>query len=182
MRFRFVGYLIFSMILLFSLDRFIYRFLIYQPENHSGWDSYRWYNFEHNNRQLITWRESNPDKKLVLVVGSSIAKYSVLTRMVQDILHLRGLKKVEVRNFMHAAMTPADLYFYRKRILDLNPQVIVYPINPADLDLERYSEPWQSAKNYEDDFAFKFMSFRHPGKLLHPGVFAEEFGFKKWGR
>ncbi|MCB1171505.1 MAG: hypothetical protein KDK25_14260, partial [Leptospiraceae bacterium] len=38
-----------------ALDRLFFSYLIFLPENHSGWDSYRWYNFEWNFRDAESY-------------------------------------------------------------------------------------------------------------------------------
>ena len=105
-----------------ALDRLIFDYLIFQPANHSGWDSYRWYNFEWILRDAersfsrlddpdsdtdgtIQSQEAHisegqsgparaetdplasPGKPLrIIVLGSSIARYSIQKEIMQQLL------------------------------------------------------------------------------------------------
>lgn len=164
--------------ILIGFDRLLFEQAIFWPRNYSGWDSFRWYNFEHHNRRLQKLRRVDSRTPLILIVGSSIARYAVQTHILEALILARTGRRVHVRNYTHAALQPADLYFYQNRIAALNPDLIVYLTNPADLDLERYSQPWQAAPDYVDTAAFRFLSQRHPGQLLYPGAFAAEFGLR----
>ncbi|MCB1175140.1 MAG: hypothetical protein KDK39_16315, partial [Leptospiraceae bacterium] len=143
---RFLLYLTLTGVLVLGLDRLVYNKLIFLPANHSGWDSYRWFNFESNYRHLQQWRQRHPTDKLVLFMGSSIARYATQIHISQALLNREDVK---IGGFMHAAMMPVDMVGYLPRLRQLRPDLIVYLTNPADLDLERYTQPWQAGPAYE---------------------------------
>ena len=162
--------------LLVGLDRLIYSRLLFGLPNYSGWDSFRWYNFEYQLRLLQ--READEAAPLagmprVLIVGSSIAKYSVQSRLLEIALRASGVP-ADVDLAVHAAMLPTDLYHYRERLLDARPDLVVYITNPADLDLERYLPPWEAGGGYSDRSMEAYLAIRHPMLYYYPGAFAVE--------
>ena len=178
-RLKFLGACLLVLCATLALDRFIYDYLIFTPENRTGWDSYRWYNFEYHLRRLERdykdhrTRRANGDK-LVLIVGSSIAKYSVQSAMLEDRLKARGLKNVRVEILTHASMIPTDLKYYLPRIQSLGADLVVYITNPADLDLERFSPPWETAPEYLNQAEEAFLKGRLPMLTYYPGPFAAD--------
>ncbi len=150
----------------FVCDRLVFDQLLFSLPNPSGWDSFRWYNFESVFRS-VERRRRDDKKPLVLAVGSSIAQYSILP---QDFArHLGGRYNVEL--ISHAAMMPTDLWNYRKRLMALKPDVIVWTTNPADLDLERLTPPWEAGPFRSRVTEDLFMSHRLPGRLYYPSSF-----------
>ena len=158
--------------LVWGIDRLFYGSLIFLQENHSGWDSYRWYNFESRYRDLERERGRYPDDLLVLITGSSIAKYSVQEHVLDPLLSGAAGRRVRVRFWGHAAASPTDLYYYAPRMLALRPDLVVYISGPADLDLERYVPPWEVGPAYDNEMARAFVLIRHPLQINYPGAFA----------
>ncbi len=156
------------------LDRLVYNRLVFLPKPAVGWDQFPWYVFEYHLKKLESARDPRP---LVLIVGSSIAKYSVQKEGLEAELAARGTQ-ARVEMVVHASMMPGDLRHYLPRLLALKPSAIVYITNPADLDLERYLHPWEAGSPYSD-WAFRtFMALRHPMLLFYPSEFAwEQRGF-----
>lgn len=152
-----------------SLDRLFFSGIIFYPENRSGWDSFRWYNFEYHFRKIS---ERGDDRPLVLIVGSSIAQYSAQKNLLEAVIEERYGRRVRVELLVHAAMLPTDLYHYGERIRELNPALIVYITNPGDLDLERYSPPWEASPAYSDDAELSYLDMRYPVKIYYPASFA----------
>jgi len=155
------------------LDRVLFGWAIFLPENRSGWDSHRWYNFEYHFRTLSS-RKTGESRPLVLIIGSSIAQYSVQPEFLEAHLRQRYGVDARVEMLTHAAMLPSDLYHYRKRIARLHPDLIVYLTNPADLDLERYSPPWEGGPPYSNDAELDYLNMRVPMLIFYPGRFALE--------
>lgn len=169
---RFLGICILITGVFFGLDRIFYGKLIFAPDFRGSWDQHRWYAFEYNFRRI---QQEKSKKDLVLVVGSSIAKYSVQEDLIEKVLSRKYGLDVRVRTVVHASMLPNDLYFYMPRIQSLGPRAILYVTNPADLDLERYSAPWEAAPVYSDFAAFNYMKTRRPMLSYYPGAFAREY-------
>ncbi|MCE9599437.1 MAG: hypothetical protein K8S54_15840 [Spirochaetia bacterium] len=153
----------------FCADRLIFDRALFALSNPSGWDSFRWYNFESVFRQV---ENAKRDKPLVLVVGSSVAQYSTLPRLLEKELGDR----YNVELISHAAMLSTDLVHYRKRFLRLNPSVIVWSVNAADLDLERTTPPWEAGPERSVIVERRFLAQRAPARLYYPSEFAHESG------
>ncbi len=145
--------------------------IVFALPNASGWDAFRWYNFERQMRRLGA-REQD-DRPLVLVVGSSIAQYSVQKEILEKALERENIR-ARVELLVHASMVPTDLRFYLTRIRDIRPDVILYITNPADLDLERYTPPWEWGPEYNDSAQREYLSVRVPATVIYPGAFGAE--------
>ncbi|MCR9143275.1 MAG: hypothetical protein NXI24_13550 [bacterium] len=173
------------------LDALFFGRLVFAPENRTSWDSFPWYNFEMQYRRLLRERDAVPDDHdYVLIVGSSIAKYSVQKRELEAALArtepprtrddaARTARGFTVEVFSHAAMLPTDLSFYVERIRSLRPDLVVYLTGPADLDLERYAQPHEiagagnaSLPGYDNHAAETFIANRHPMRVFYPRSFA----------
>ena len=76
--------------LVWGIDRLFYGSLIFLQENHSGWDSYRWYNFESRYRDLEREREKaalrEAELKLqTLETRKELEKEQVRNRIARDL-------------------------------------------------------------------------------------------------
>jgi hypothetical protein len=98
------------------------------------WDTSHWYNFQHSRVNL---KPFDNDKIGVLVAGSSVALYSALPSVIEEGLNERGLQS-SVRFYSHVAMSPSDLYRYTEDIVQKNPKVVLYLLNPADFQLDYF--------------------------------------------
>ncbi|MBR33348.1 MAG: hypothetical protein CMN77_18770 [Spirochaetaceae bacterium] len=225
------------------LDRFVFDYLIFQPANHSGWDSYRWYNFEWNfrfaersfasdqnesaangtsradaeNDQKLSQpgndmqqqdsvsdsepgpeyegkqdSETNPkpagnsreasgtepknktEPYRIVVLGSSIARYSVQTEVLEQLLRNRLNHPVQVELISHAAMMPEDAFHYTPRINAMKPDLVVYPMALVDLDLEHLTPPHIPGPAFDTDAHFEFLKRRVPAQRFYPASFAWE--------
>ena len=154
-----------------ALDRLVYGHLIFLPDHAGGWDQFRWYAFEYHQRRLE--RSARDGRPLILFVGSSVAKYAVQKQLLEAELARRGIS-ARVELIVHASLMAADLRKYLPRLLRLEPRVIVYLTNPADLDLERYTRPWEGAAGYQEDAFFEYARNRHPMLIFFPAAFAWE--------
>ena len=170
-----------SLLLLVSigvLDRAVYQRLIFLPEYTGGWDQFRWYVFEYHQRRIEA--SARDDRPLVLIVGSSIAKYSVQKPLLEAELARRGIQ-ARVEMLVHASLMASDLEHYLPRMLRLKPRVIVYLTNPADLDLERYARPWEANTGYHERAFFEYTRTRAPMLMYYPGEFAwQHRGALEW--
>lgn len=194
-----------------ALDRLVFSYLIFLPDNHSGWDSYRWYNFEWNFRQVERRfsSEDGPDRSSesgsqhtpfpetaepgspergksktadlraegplrILVMGSSIARYSIQKEILQETLIQRLQRPVQVELISHAALMPEDAYHYADRINDMEPDLVVYPVAMVDLGLEQLVEPYRPGPYYDEQAHFEFLHDRVPAQRFYPASFSLE--------
>lgn len=183
-RYHFLGIVFGIGLAALLLDGLFFERLAFAPANRTSWDSHPWYNFEDQYRRLLKQRKAVPaDHDYVLVVGSSIAKYSIqkqeLEAAFRKITANRG-RGITVELFSHAAMLPTDLSFYVNRIRALRPDLVVYLTGPADLDLERYAPPYEiagvgtpSRPGFDDRAARVFVANRHPMRVFYPRAFAQ---------
>ena len=191
-----------------ALDRLIFDYLIFQPANHSGWDSYRWYNFEWILRDAersfsrlddpdsdtdgtIQSQEAHisegqsgparaetdplasPGKPLrIIVLGSSIARYSIQKEIMQQLLEQRLQRRVVVQIISHAAMMPEDAYHYVDRINEMEPDLVVYPVAMVDFELEHLMPPHIPGPFYDERAHFEFLKKRVPAQRFYPASFA----------
>lgn len=157
------------------LDRAFYRFGIFLPTFRGGWDQFRWYAFEYHRRQL-SWATQSKGP-LVLVAGSSIAKYSVQSKLLEaEIQKLRSADApASVEMLVHASMLPTDLLHYLPEIVALKPEALVYITNPADLDLERYLPGDEVGPAFAQSEHINYLALRRPMLLYYPGAFAQRF-------
>ncbi len=159
---KFLGITLILLFLTAAADRIFYGRLIFLFENHSGWDSFRWYNFERNLRLIERGEKRRSDAARILVVGSSIAQYSIQKHVLEVMVESVLQRPAEVEAAVHSAMLPVDLRFYADRLNSYNPDLVVYITNPADLDLERYVPPWEAGSDYSNSSERNYISSRYP--------------------
>lgn len=146
------------------LDRLLFNFALFAIPNPSGWDSFRWINFEYHFRRAE--RAAREDHRpLVLFVGSSVAQYSYGKETMEKLLG----PDFRVDLLSHAAMMPTDLLHYRRRILAMRPAVIVYPVNTVDFDIERLTPPWEAGPLRSRKMEESYLSLRLPARMYYPG-------------
>lgn len=158
----------------FVLDRALYGSLIFAHANPSGWDAFPWYNFEYETRSARARRAANPEAPLAVIAGSSISKYAVQRTLLEALLERRLGGAAEVELVQHASLLPADLFYYTDRVRALNPDVVAFLTGPADLDLERYTPPWEAGPDYASAAAERYIDSRLPVRLFYPGAFARD--------
>lgn len=109
--------------------------LWYLPDE-TAWAGEAHYHFEHALQEVE--RQPRAGEFRVLVVGSSVALYSVLPAELEHGLrsHLRS-GRLRLHLLAHQGMTPLHLRTYLSRLLATRPDLIIYPLNPIDLKLER---------------------------------------------
>lgn len=161
------------LVLFFALDR-LFDFYIFQHRNVSGWDSFRWYNFEYHFRSLERKYSEAESARPVIFIGSSIAKYSVFLPAVEQSYYEKTGEKIPFEILSHASMLPEDAWHYAKRLRRINPRLIVYITNPADLDLERYLPLWEAGPDYDRESHIDYLKIRLPPNLFYPYAFVKD--------
>ncbi len=164
----FLIYFLLTLALTVAADRIFFKWYIFSPENHSGWDNHRWYNFEYHLQKLE--KKYPAEDPLVILTGSSIAQYSVSAEdLGSEILKKTG-KRVNTELVTHASLMPSDLYQYVKRLRKLQPDYLVFLLNPADFDLERFTPLHEPAPAYETEFHNIYLNKRFPARIFYPAA------------
>ena len=133
-------FLISFVVFLFALDALVFRFLIWKIPNETAWESEPLYNFEYHLRKLENDKADNEFR--VLVIGSSIATYSVLPERLEK--KLRSFKMIpeikdnlRVRLSAHQGATTMNMLASIDRFIKSEPDIVVLPLNMVDFRLER---------------------------------------------
>lgn len=158
----------------FSLDFFIFEYLFYKFPNELEWDTSPWYNFQHKvkNTKPFSFHE-----KGVLVVGSSVALYSILPSEVEKVLNHENIEKpYRIEFFSHVAMSPTDLWYYLENALEKKPLLVVYLLNPADFQFD-YFDLTQDGKleKYDENRRIHHYVTRYPVKHIYPARFVWDY-------
>lgn len=127
-------YILFFLVTLFCLDQFFFGFVIWRLPNESPWGTNHFFNFIYEKKRI----ERVPKRKpRILIIGSSIAYYS----LDRDLLKLHLKEKIQtefdVEYLSYAGMTPLDAYLVREDIENLKPDLVLFPLNFIDLRLHR---------------------------------------------
>lgn len=123
-----------GIVLVFCLDFFVFGTAIWKVPNESAWSTNHFYNFLYEYFRI----QKKPKTKFrILIVGSSIAHYSLDRSLLEEEVRALSGKEVEAEFLSYAGMTPLDAYLLRKKISKLGPDLIVYPINFIDWRLHR---------------------------------------------
>jgi hypothetical protein len=122
------------LVTLFCLDQFFFGFVIWRLPNESPWGTNHFFNFIYEKKRI----ERVPKRKpRILIIGSSIAYYS----LDRDLLKLHLKEKIQtefdVEYLSYAGMTPLDAYLVREDIENLKPDLVLFPLNFIDLRLHR---------------------------------------------
>ena len=123
----------------FFLFLFLFDFLFFEKlqfllPNESPWNSNHFFNFLYEFQLAV----QKPKKaKRVIVVGSSIAYFSIQKSLLEKTLSQEISEPVEVEYLSYAGKSPLYVYLMRKKLLELKPDLVVYPINFIDYRLHR---------------------------------------------
>ncbi|EMY15128.1 hypothetical protein LEP1GSC043_4814 [Leptospira weilii str. Ecochallenge] len=133
-----------GILILCLFDFLFFRILIWKVPNESPWSSNHFYNFLY---EYFTLREKQKSRPRILIVGSSIAHYSFDRESFRKEIFERTGKEVEVEFLSYAGMTPLDVWLCRNKIVELEPDFVVFPINFIDWRLHRAYSLNPSNKN-----------------------------------
>ncbi|MCB1179922.1 MAG: hypothetical protein KDK36_20260, partial [Leptospiraceae bacterium] len=114
----------------------IFGYLYWKIPDESPWSTNFFYGFENQFRRLSKKFKENKTKK-ILLLGSSVAAYSLHPEFIQKTLLENYNLNSDVEILSFAGMTPLDVYMMRNKINLLNEDVIVYPINFIDYRIHR---------------------------------------------
>ncbi|HNI89491.1 MAG TPA: hypothetical protein PKX55_15140 [Leptospiraceae bacterium] len=119
---------------LFLFDQIFFGFFIWNLPNESPWGTNHFFNFIYEKKRIEKTQKVN---QRILIIGSSIAYYSLDKDSIREYLHKKLNKDFEIEYLSYAGMTPLDSYLFRNQIELLKPDLIVYPINFIDWRLHR---------------------------------------------
>ncbi|TGK08927.1 hypothetical protein EHO60_12920 [Leptospira fletcheri] len=171
----------------FFLDRIIFSSILFNFPNELEWDTSPWYNFLEKRRRI----RFDPDESGILAVGSSVALYSLFPDRLTENLRRKaeaGTNPIRAEFYAHPALTPSDFYYYREDIASKTPKLVVYVLNPADLQLDYLvsekelktgkldpSIPFEEERLFSD-----FSRGRHQNRILYPAQFFRENARRIW--
>ena len=145
--------LIFFCFILF--DRLFWGELYWKIPNESSWGTDFFYNYNYEKKRL---EQDSNHKDRILIIGSSIARYSFETSLLEDYLKTKGFER-EVRLLSHAGMTPIDAYGQRDSIEKMKEVLFAYSILIPiieDIHGEKYNEIID-----DEDFLQEFKKSRY---------------------
>ncbi|MDI7186913.1 hypothetical protein QMM42_11945 [Leptospira santarosai] len=152
------------------LDRVLFPIALFEFPNELEWDTSPWYNFLHKQRNI----RFEKDEKGILVTGSSVALYSAYPQQITEEIRTSDIpnaKNFRAEFYSHPAMSPTDLYYYSDDILSKKPEVVVYVLNPADLQLDDIQKTATSQVTYDEKTRMEGAKFRHQNRFIFPGEF-----------
>jgi hypothetical protein len=137
------SFLLYFLAILFILDAFLFRFLIWRIPNESAFDTEPHYSYLYRAKLLARDR---PDEEFrVIVTGSSIAVYSVLEQRLESMLNspdfLRrlpeGKRYVKVYVLAHQGQNSVLLLSALDTVQEAKPDLVIHPLNMVDFRIER---------------------------------------------
>lgn len=158
--------LFFSVIL---VDFICFDTLLFYFPNELEWDTSPWYNFLHKTKH-IGFRENEQG---VLIAGSSVALYSALPEKIQETLQKNVGNKIAVDFYSHVAMSPTDFYYYIEDVIAKKPKLVLYLLNPADLQLDHFRE-LEGRLTYSEKARLEEYKARMPVRAVYPYLFLKD--------
>ncbi|MCE9499138.1 MAG: hypothetical protein K8R21_01270, partial [Leptospira sp.] len=119
-----------------GLDRIVFGWALFEIPNELEWDTSPWYNFLHKTKSI----QFSEHEKGVLIAGSSVALYSALPAGIESSLKKSGHENAKVDFYSHVAMSPTDLNYYLDDVISKKPKIVLYLLNPGDLQLDHFRE------------------------------------------
>ncbi|MCB1190588.1 MAG: hypothetical protein H7A23_19965 [Leptospiraceae bacterium] len=131
---KFIRSVVYILLSIIVLDQFFFNYLIWKLPNESAWNTNHFFNFIYEYRRI---KQTPKSKPRILFIGSSISYYSTDKELLENYLKEKTGNQYDVEYFSYAGMTPLDAYLTFDKIVDLKPDLIVFPINFIDLRLHR---------------------------------------------
>lgn len=133
---------------LFILDWAFFRKGQYLLPNESPWNTNHFFNFLYEYKRLSGTEKSKPR---ILVLGSSIAYYSISAELLSAELKLRTGTEYEIIYLAYAGNSPLYVYLLLDWLFPLEPDLVIYPINFIDYRLHRTYVMFPEGKNEDVD-------------------------------
>ncbi|PJZ57346.1 hypothetical protein [Leptospira barantonii] len=153
------------------IDRILFPIVLFEFPNELEWDTSPWYNFLHKRRNI----KFETDEKGILVTGSSVALYSAYPEQIEKEIReskTKDAEKFRTEFYSHPALSPTDFYYYSDDILSKKPELVVYVLNPADLQLDYIQKTeYSSGASFDEAARMKDYKIRHQNRFIFPGDF-----------
>ncbi len=152
------------------VDRFFFDWLLWQIPNESAWSSNFFHGYEYQYRTIQKkWKNSSRNK--ILILGSSIAAYSLHPDLVKEELKSQYNLDVDVEILSFAGMTPLDVFMLQSKISLLKPDLIVYPVNFIDYRIHRNFQIHPERASLTSDSEFLQQDALHYGNAPQSRIF-----------
>ncbi|TGL16065.1 hypothetical protein [Leptospira meyeri] len=119
---------------LFGFDFLFFKKIQFLLPNESPWNTNHFFNFLYEYERI---RNLPKTKKRIIVVGSSIAYYSIDSQKLKDSLLRDFALDVDVFYLAYAGNSPLYVYLLLSWLDPLEPDLVVYPVNFIDYRLHR---------------------------------------------
>lgn len=140
--------------IVFLLDAFFFRYLLWKLPNEFAWNAHHFYNFLYETKKVQIKEKTKPR---IFIVGSSIAYYSIDKELLENEILLRSGKEVDVEYFSYAGNSPLYTYLFLDTLLGMEPDLVVYPVNFIDFRLHRafVDNPHLNLENMDEDILIR---------------------------
>ncbi|TGL23229.1 hypothetical protein EHQ42_02945 [Leptospira levettii] len=121
-------------VFLFGIDTLFFRKIQFILPNESPWNTNHFFNFLYEYERI---RSLPKIKKRIIIVGSSVAYYSIDARSLEKTLKEKFSLDVDVFYLAYAGNSPLYVYLLLNWLTPLDPDLVVYPVNFIDYRLHR---------------------------------------------
>ncbi|TGL55636.1 hypothetical protein EHQ59_04300 [Leptospira kemamanensis] len=129
-----IGILLCFLVFLFAVDFLWFRKLQFLVPNESPWNTNHFFNFLYEYERI---RSLPKIKKRIIIVGSSVAYYSIDANRLENTLREKYSLDVDVFYLAYAGNSPLYVYLLLHWLGPLQPDLVVYPVNFIDYRLHR---------------------------------------------
>lgn len=152
-------FLTYFVVFLFGIDFLCFRKFQFLLPNESPWNTNHFFNFLYEYERI---RSIPKTKKRIIVVGSSVAYYSLDATLLEKTLKDKFALDVDVFYLAYAGNSPLYVYLLLNWLEPLQPDLVVYPVNFIDYRLHRTyvlfpegsNETVEEAKMVQDALTF----------------------------
>ncbi|TGM51692.1 hypothetical protein EHQ91_16915 [Leptospira biflexa] len=127
-------FLICFLVFLFGIDFFVFQKLQFHLPNESPWNTNHFFNFLYEYERIRSLPKS---KKRIIIVGSSVAYYSIDASSLEKTLKEKYALDADVFYLAYAGNSPLYVYLLLDWLEPLKPDLVVYPVNFIDYRLHR---------------------------------------------
>ncbi|EOQ87042.1 hypothetical protein LEP1GSC202_0130 [Leptospira yanagawae serovar Saopaulo str. Sao Paulo = ATCC 700523] len=129
-----IGFIICFLVFLLGIDYLFFRKIQFLLPNESPWNTNHFFNFLYEYERI---RSLPKTKKRIIIVGSSVAYYSIDAKALEKVLFEKYSLDVDVFYLAYAGNSPLYVYLLLGWLEPLAPDLVVYPVNFIDYRLHR---------------------------------------------